>query len=47
MSTILMPYRGLTALEVVVSKSAGRYCVGDTITLADVCLIPQLYGARV
>ena len=39
--------RGLTALEAVLSKTAGRYCVGDTVTMADLCLIPQLYGARV
>jgi hypothetical protein len=29
-----------------VSKTAGRYCVGSTVTLADLCLIPQLYNAR-
>lgn len=24
----------------------GRYCIGSTPTLADICLIPQLYGLR-
>lgn len=24
---------------------AGRYCFGDTVTLADVCLVPQVYNA--
>lgn len=38
--------RGLEALETLVSKTAGKYCVGDTLTLADVCLVPQLFGAR-
>lgn len=38
--------RGLEALELRVSPNAGRYCVGDAVTLADVCLVPQLYASR-
>lgn len=38
--------RGLEALEAAVQPTAGRFCVGDTVSLADVCLVPQLYGAR-
>ncbi|WP_426754835.1 maleylacetoacetate isomerase [Myxococcus sp. Y35] len=38
--------RGLEALEAAVQLTAGRFCVGDTVSLADVCLVPQLYGAR-
>ncbi|WP_408889155.1 maleylacetoacetate isomerase [Myxococcus faecalis] len=38
--------RGLEALETMVQPTAGRFCVGDTVSLADVCLVPQLYGAR-
>lgn len=38
--------RGLTALEALARQTAGRYLVGDSVTLADVCLVPQLYGAR-
>jgi maleylpyruvate isomerase len=38
--------RGLTALEAAVKETAGTYCVGDTVSLADICLVPQLYGAR-
>ncbi|WP_342376286.1 maleylacetoacetate isomerase [Myxococcus stipitatus] len=38
--------RGLEALEALVKPTVGRYCVGDAVTLADVCLVPQLYGAR-
>ena len=34
-------------LEQLVSKfSGGRYCYGDSLTIADVCLVPQLYNAR-
>ena len=38
--------RGLEALEAAVKPLAGRYCVGDEVSLADICLVPQLYGAR-
>ena len=38
--------RGLTSLRALVQESAGRYCVGDTVSLADVFLVPQLYAAR-
>jgi glutathione S-transferase len=24
----------------------GQYCIGDTLTMADICLIPQLYNAH-
>jgi maleylacetoacetate isomerase/maleylpyruvate isomerase len=39
---------GLAALERELSGSAdtGRFCHGDTPTLADCCLVPQLYNAR-
>lgn len=36
---------GLSALESVVKESAGEYCVGDEPTIADCCLVPQLYNA--
>jgi maleylacetoacetate isomerase len=39
-------HAGLKAVETAVQKTAGRYCVGDSVTLADICLIPQLYSAR-
>ncbi|POA99620.1 maleylacetoacetate isomerase [Chromobacterium sinusclupearum] len=37
---------GLAALERQLAESAGRYAVGDAPTLADVCLLPQVFSAR-
>ena len=37
--------RGFDALEVMLAKTAGEYCVGDQVTLADVCLVPQVVNA--
>jgi maleylpyruvate isomerase len=36
---------GLTAVEKLVSPD-GPYCLGTQVTLADVCLIPQLFNAH-
>ncbi|KAG9510996.1 Plastin-3 [Fragariocoptes setiger] len=33
-------------LERFVSKTAGKYCVGDKVSLADICLVPQMFNAR-
>jgi maleylacetoacetate isomerase len=34
-------------LEALVAQwSGGRYCFGDAVSLADVCLVPQVYNAR-
>ncbi|KAJ5596185.1 hypothetical protein N7450_002643 [Penicillium hetheringtonii] len=37
---------GLRAYESIVAKSAGKFSVGDEITLADICLIPAAWGAE-
>jgi maleylpyruvate isomerase len=37
---------GLGALEVAARAESGRFMVGDSPTLADVFLVPQLYNAR-
>eukprot|EP01059_Diplonema_ambulator_P026101 TRINITY_DN43284_c0_g1_i1.p1 TRINITY_DN43284_c0_g1~~TRINITY_DN43284_c0_g1_i1.p1 ORF type:complete len:227 (+),score=62.64 TRINITY_DN43284_c0_g1_i1:33-683(+) len=36
---------GFTALEQTLSKTAGTHAYGDTLTLADCCLIPQVFNA--
>lgn len=38
--------RGMAALQQSVQESAGRYCVGDSVSFADLCLVPQLYACR-
>lgn len=37
---------GLAALEQMAAPRSGKFLFGDTPTLADVCLIPQLFNAR-
>lgn len=36
---------GFTALEQRLEHTAGEYCFGNSVTLADICLIPQVYNA--
>jgi maleylpyruvate isomerase len=38
--------RGLAAFSRAIEETAGKFCIGDTPTLADLMLVPQLYGAR-
>lgn len=37
---------GLEACEALIAREKGPFCFGDTPTLADVCLIPQLGNAK-
>ena len=37
---------GFAALETLLKRHSGRYCFGDTVTLADLCLVPQVYNAQ-
>eukprot|EP01006_Ploeotia_vitrea_P012208 TRINITY_DN32440_c0_g1_i1.p1 TRINITY_DN32440_c0_g1~~TRINITY_DN32440_c0_g1_i1.p1 ORF type:complete len:118 (+),score=7.29 TRINITY_DN32440_c0_g1_i1:329-682(+) len=37
---------GFVALENILERTAGKFCVGDELTMADVCLVPQVYNAR-
>jgi maleylacetoacetate isomerase len=36
----------LKAFEKKLETTAGKFCVGDEVTLADVCLVPQIYNAN-
>jgi maleylpyruvate isomerase len=37
---------GLAACDRLIAAEAGPYCFGEQITLADLCLVPQLVNAR-
>ncbi|KAF8944592.1 Glutathione S-transferase zeta-1 [Haplosporangium gracile] len=36
---------GFAAFEKMLEKTAGTYCYGDSITMADFLLVPQFYNA--
>ncbi|XP_073683055.1 maleylacetoacetate isomerase isoform X1 [Garra rufa] len=38
--------RGFEALEPILKMTAGKYCVGDEISMADICLVPQVFNAE-
>lgn len=38
--------RKLKNLDLVVATTAGKYCVGDSPTIADFTLVPQMFNAR-
>jgi len=38
--------KNFIAIEELLGHYMGHYAVGDSITLADICLIPQIYNAR-
>ncbi|XP_030641779.1 maleylacetoacetate isomerase isoform X3 [Chanos chanos] len=38
--------KGFEALEPILKQTAGTYCVGDEISMADICLVPQVYNAE-
>ncbi|HVK66558.1 MAG TPA: maleylacetoacetate isomerase [Polyangium sp.] len=38
--------RGLAAFQALAGPVQGRFSVGDTPTMADACLVPQLFAAR-
>ena len=38
--------RGMEAVETLVKPVAGAFCVGDTPTFADACLVPQMFAMR-
>jgi maleylpyruvate isomerase len=38
--------RGMTALEEEARRTAGDFLVGDAVSFADVCLVPQMFATR-
>jgi maleylpyruvate isomerase len=38
--------RGIRAFDETARATRGAFCVGDQVSWADVCLVPQLYSAR-
>lgn len=38
--------KGFEAVEAMVKNSPGAFCCGDEPTLADICLVPQVYNAK-
>jgi maleylpyruvate isomerase len=39
-------HEGFGALEKQLEAHAGQFCFGDSVTLADLCLVPQVYNAN-
>ena len=37
---------GFTALEALVARHGGDFCYGNSLSFADICLIPQMFNAR-
>ncbi|CAG8734835.1 16183_t:CDS:2 [Cetraspora pellucida] len=37
---------GFEGVEKQLAKTSGKFCVGDEVTLADICLLPQVYNAN-
>jgi maleylacetoacetate isomerase len=37
---------GFNGLEKTLTQTHGQYCVGDQVTWADLCLVPQVYNAE-
>jgi maleylacetoacetate isomerase/maleylpyruvate isomerase len=37
---------GFATLEPMIAKHGKGFCFGDTPTIADICLVPQVYSAR-
>jgi maleylacetoacetate isomerase len=36
--------KGFRAFEEILKETSGKYCVGDEVTIADLCLFPQVYA---
>lgn len=38
-------HRGFRAIEESLKENSGKYCIGDSVSIADLCLVPQIYAA--
>lgn len=38
--------KGMRAIEAALKETSGKYCVGDEVSMADLCLIPQVYSGK-
>ena len=38
-------HKGFRSLEVALKETSGKFCVGDEVSVADLCLVPQVYSA--
>lgn len=38
--------KGFRNLEKILEGTSGKYCVGDEVTMADLCLVPQVFNAN-
>ena len=38
--------KGFAAIEAILEKSSGMYCINDSVSIADLCLVPQVYSAH-
>ncbi len=38
--------QGMADFEAMLPDSAGAFCFGDGVSMADICLVPQMYNAR-
>ena len=38
--------KGFRAFEEMLKETSGKYCVGDDVTIADLCLFPQVYAVN-
>lgn len=36
---------GFKSIESILQESAGEFCIGSEISIADICLVPQVYNA--
>ncbi len=39
-------HKGFRSIEELLKKHAGRYCIGDQLTIADLFLVPQVFASK-